>query len=158
METIIIIKMEVRPLMKVKNEIVISFDRNDKHYILLEVAPHIEVKYDDIYFDIEKNNFSSTRIPQMEDFRFDAHIKNQTVYFNIIYKSYRDHIELDLNSCKSFRDLPLFLPEKDMEYTIYLKDIFICAKNGTLDYSLQLNVKCGDIDLKIGDTVNSIKY
>jgi hypothetical protein len=145
--------------MKVKNEIVTSFDRHGKHYIIIEVDPYAEVKImEDRWFDIDKVISSATRIPEMEEFKFDIHVKEEIVHFNISFRSRRDSIEFGLNSCKSYRDLQLFYDEKDLEYTIYLKDAFICAKNGVIDYTLQLNVKCGDIDLKIGDTVDSIKY
>jgi hypothetical protein len=148
--------------MKVKNEIVTSFDRDGKHYILLEVAPYSEVKnMDDRWFDIDKISSSLTRIPTIEDFKFDinVNVKKEEVYFNIIFKHLRDCLKFDLNSRTSYRDLTIFFADKDeLDYSIYLKDMFITARNGVIDYSLQLYAKCGDIDLKIGDTVDTIKY
>lgn len=148
--------------MKAKNEIVTSFDRDGKHYILLEVAPYSEVNVMGDMFDIEKiSSTSLTRIPTMDDFKFDINVneKKEEVYFNIIYKHLRECLKFVLNSRTSYRDLPIFFADKDdYEYNIYLKDFFISARNGIIDYSLQLYVKCGDIDLMIGDTVDTFKY
>ncbi|WP_313069719.1 hypothetical protein [Lacrimispora sp.] len=148
--------------MKVKNEIVTSFDRHGKHYILIEVDPYAEVKImEDRWFDIDKISSSLTRIPTIDDFKFDINVnaKKEIVYFNIIFKHLRDCLKFELNSRTSYRDVTIFIAEKDdLDYSIYLKDMFISARNGIIDYSLQLYVKCGDIDLKIGDTVDTLKY
>ncbi len=148
--------------MKAKNEIVTSFDRDGKHYILLEVAPYSEVKVMDDMFDVEKISSSSlTRIPTMGDFKIDinVNVKKEEVYFNITFKHLRECLKFDLNSRTSYRDLPIFFADKDdFEYNIYLKDFFVSARNGFIDYSLQLYAKCGDIDLMIGDTVDTFKY
>lgn len=148
--------------MKVKNEIVTSFDRDGKHYILLEVAPYSEVKVmEDRWFDIDKISSSLTRIPTLDDFKFDINVdvKKELVYFNIIFKHLRECLKFELNSRTSYRDVTIFIAGKDeLDYSIYLKDMFITARNGVIDYSLQLYAKCGDMDLKIGDTVDTLKY
>lgn len=71
--------------MKAKNEIVTSFDRDGKHYILLEVAPYSEVNVMGDMFDIEKiSSTSLTRIPTMDDFKFDINVNEKKKKYTLI--------------------------------------------------------------------------
>lgn len=142
-----------------KAEIVTSFERDNRHFVLLEVEQEQPSIVKDGRFETMVTTPISIRCPEIDDFKIKAWIKNEEVNFEISY--HEDHYRLKFRegSCVDFNNLELF--QEDIQagvfITVYLTNLFACAKNGFLDYKIQLLARCKNADHRIGNIKDTIK-
>lgn len=75
---------------------------------------------------------------------------------------YRDEqykLKFQKDSCADFENLDLFNLDihPGVAIIIYLKDLFICGKNGMVDFKIQLWARCRNADCHIGNIKDTIK-
>lgn len=142
-----------------KAEIITSFERDKKHYLLLEVEQEKRATVENGYFETTVTTPVSIRCPEIEDFKFKAWAKNDYVTLEVSCHDDQYKLKFKENSCADFEELELFNLDlhKGVPIVVYLKDLFICTKNGLLDFRITLWAKCRNADHKIGTITDSIK-
>ena len=142
-----------------KAEIVTSYERDKKHYLLLEVEQEQYSTIKNGYFEADATIHYSIKCPVVDDFKIKAWVKNDFVNFEIYYHEEHYKLKFQEGSCSDFENLELF--KEDMQpgvtITVYLTNLFVCAKNGALDFRMSLWAKCRNADHKIGIIKDSIK-
>ncbi|MEY8352631.1 hypothetical protein AALB39_04650 [Lachnospiraceae bacterium 54-53] len=138
-------------------EIISSFERDKRHYILLEMEQERHVAVKDDYFITTITSSISKRCPRLEDFTFKCWIKNNEVCFSIVYFDEKYNLKFPVNTCADFNDLDLFELSEEVSLTIFLKDMFAVSKNTSINYKLQLWARCGDAKCKIGDIADFVE-
>lgn len=125
----------------IKSEVVSSFERNGKMYIVLEV---------DNLGDVEKDTERFFDLPDWNDFNVDLSLEGNKICFAFYYKGeekWKQCIEFMPEGCFKPGDITLF----DIgPAEIYLRAISVCPiDSGKINVSFQVWAKAGPLKTKL---------
>ena len=134
-------------------EIVSSFQRNGKTYLILE---------------LEKNSIDTSGLipwPNWDDFAIRGYIEDDKLIIVILYKGeekWRREYYLP-GQCGNLDDIDVFKVEIDhFKFTIYLRYLWICAyldeEDKYVNYSFQVWARTGQLKTKLGEANDDVDY
>jgi len=119
----------------IKSEIVASYERNGKMYVILEL-------------DISGSNQFFPDLPDWADFNVSITYENRNVCLVITYDDKKWEQCITVNECYEQKDIDIFSIGIGK---IYLKTLSICPTEKGAHVSLQVWIKAGPLDTKIGE-------
>lgn len=140
-------------------EILTSFEKDNKQYALLEIKQDEYAVVKNNYFETYAKVPFSIRCPEIDEFKIKAWLINDCVNFAVYYHDDNYKLKFNESAFVDYSNLELFKEDiqAGITITIYLTNLFICVKNGIIDYKIQLMAKCRNAEHLIGSLKDTIK-